>query len=189
MSAPSSVEQSGARPTAGSPGVAVRARSFLANRWKGLALTALLLAAAAFASVLYVASFRPGQQTDAAAEQVVIDSASTATVTLLSYAPDTLDRDLQRAQELMAGEFLTYYSKFSNEVVAPAVRERGIKASAQVLDAAVMEMHPDSAKVLLFLNQETTSRDRPEPAPTASSVVVSLTKADGNWLISALDPV
>ncbi|MCV7433599.1 hypothetical protein H7K31_18615 [Mycolicibacterium bacteremicum] len=167
----------------------MRVRSLLTTRWKGLTLTASLAAAAVFASALYVTSFWPGQQTDAAAEQVVIDSASTATVTLLSYAPDTLDRDLQRAQELMSGEFLTYYGKFSNEVVAPAVRERGIKASAKVLDVAVMEMHPDSAKVLLFLNQETTSRDRPEPALTASSVVVSMTKADGNWLISALDPV
>ncbi len=71
----------------------------------------------------------------------------------------------------------------------PPCGKRGIKASAHVLDAALMEMHPDSAKVLLFLNQETTSRDRPEPALTASSVVVSLTKSDGTWLISALDPV
>ncbi|WP_395311441.1 hypothetical protein V4U86_12100 [Mycobacterium sp. AMU20-3851] len=189
MSEHTAVEESEVAPAPGSPGVAVRARSFVATRWKGLTLTALLLAAAAFASVLYFTSFRPSQQTDAAAEQVAIDSASTATVTLLSYAPDTLDRDLQRAQALMAGEFLTYYGKFSNEVVAPAVRERGIKASAHVLDAALMEMHPDSAKVLLFLNQETTSRDRPEPALTASSVVVSLTKSDGTWLISALDPV
>ncbi|WP_234807784.1 hypothetical protein [Mycolicibacterium bacteremicum] len=188
-SAPLAVEEAEARPTAGSSGLAVRVRSLLTTRWKGLTLTASLAAAAVFASALYVTSFWPGQQTDAAAEQVVIDSASTATVTLLSYAPDTLDRDLQRAQELMSGEFLTYYGKFSNEVVAPAVRERGIKASAKVLDVAVMEMHPDSAKVLLFLNQETTSRDRPEPALTASSVVVSMTKADGNWLISALDPV
>lgn len=195
MSAQTSVEESDAPPPAESPeasqspGAATRGRSFLATHWKGLGLTALLLAAATFASVLYFTSYRPSQQTDAAAEQVAIDSASTATVTLLSYAPDTLDRDLQRAQELMTGEFLTYYGKFSNEVVAPAVRERGIKASAHVLDAALMEMHPDSAKVLLFLNQETTSRDRPEPALAASSVVVSLTNSDGRWLISALDPV
>ncbi|MEX7474173.1 hypothetical protein AB4Z39_31255 [Mycobacterium adipatum] len=195
MSAQAPVEESDARPAAASPeadrspGFAARTRSILATRWKGLALTALLLTAAVIASVLYFTSFRPSQQTDAAAEQAAIDSASTATVTLLSYAPDTLDRDLQRAQALMTGEFLTYYGSFSSEVVAPAVRERGIKASAQVLDAALMEMKPESAKVLLFLNQETTSRDRPEPALTASSVVVSMTKSDGTWLISALDPV
>ena len=45
------------------------------------------------------------------------------------------------------------------------------------------------AKVLVFLNQETVSRDRPEPSLVASSVVVSVTKVDEKWLISALDPV
>lgn len=52
-----------------------------------------------------------------------------------------------------------------------------------------MEIRPDSAKVLVFLNQETSSKERPDPSLTASSVVVSLTKVDGNWLISAFDPV
>lgn len=158
-------------------------------RWKGIALTALVLAAAALASVLYVTEYRPGQQTDPAAQQTVIDAASTATVVLLSYAPDTLDRDVDRARTLMVGDFLTYYGKFSSEVVAPAVRDKGIKASAQVMNAALMEMSADTAKVLLFLNQETMSRDRPEPALTASSVVVTLDKVDGHWLIAALDPV
>lgn len=169
--------------------VAVESRVWVASRWKGIALTALVLAAAVLASVLYVNDFRPSRQTDAVAEQVAIDAASSATVALLSYSPETLDRDMDRARSLMAGEFLTYYGKFTAEVVAPAVRERGIKASAQVLNSALMEMQPNTAKVLIFLNQETVSRDRPDPALTASSVVVSLVKADDNWLISALDPV
>ncbi|WNG79702.1 hypothetical protein C6A86_015480 [Mycobacterium sp. ITM-2016-00316] len=163
--------------------------SKVAVRWKGIALTVLVLATAALASVLYVTEYRPSQQTDPAAQQTVIDAASTATVVLLSYAPETLDRDLDRARTLMFGDFLTYYGKFSSEVVAPAVRDKGIKASAQVVNAALMEMSTDTAKVLLFLNQETMSRDRPEPALTASSVVVTLDKVDGHWLIAALDPV
>ncbi len=163
--------------------------SKVAVRWKGIALTVLVLATAALTSILYVTEYRPSQQTDPAAQQTVIDAASTATVVLLSYAPDTLDRDLDRARTLMVGDFLTYYGKFSSEVVAPAVRDKGIKASAQVMNAALMEMSTDTAKVLLFLNQETMSRDRPEPALTASSVVVTLNKVGGHWLIAALDPV
>lgn len=174
---------------ASGPSVIAKTRGFAITRWKGLLLTAVLAAAAVFTGVLYFTSFRTGQQTDSAAEQVAIDAASTSTVALLSYSPDTLDRDMERARTLMTGEFETYYGKFSAEVVAPAVRERGITASAQVLNAAVMEMAPDSAKVLIFLNQETVSRDRPEPALTASSVVVSMARSDGQWRISALDPV
>lgn len=169
--------------------VAAKARLLVTSRWKGILLTVLLAAATAIATVLYFDTFRPGQRTGAAAEQVAIDAASSATVALLSYSPDTLDRDMERAQSLMSGEFHTYYGKFTTDVVAPAVRERGIKASAQVMNSAVMEMQPDAAKILVFLNQETVSRERPEPSLIASSVVVSLTKIDGKWLISALDPV
>ncbi|MFQ2844650.1 twin-arginine translocation pathway signal, partial [Mycobacterium paragordonae] len=47
---------------------------------------------------------------------------------------------------------------------------------------------PESATVLLFINQSTQSRDRPEPTTTSSSVLVTLTKADGKWLISQFNP-
>jgi Mce-associated membrane protein len=171
------------------PGLAARTRTALTARWKTLALAALLSATTGLAGVLYAGVHRSDRQSDAAAAQSAIDAASSGTVALLSYAPETLDRDMDRARTLMTGGFSTYYGKFTNDVVAPAVRIKGIKASAQVLNAALMEVRSKDAKVLVFLNQETVSRDRPDPARTASSVVVSLTKTDNEWRISALDPV
>jgi Mce-associated membrane protein len=58
-----------------------------------------------------------------------------------------------------------------------------------VVRAAVAEIHPDSAIVLLFINQVTTSKENPDGAFAASSVKVTLKKIDGRWLISAFDPV
>lgn len=170
-------------------GAAGKVRAALAVRWRAIAVGALLLVAAALASVLYFTVYRTDQRSDPAAVQRAVDAASSGTVTLLSYAPDTLDRDMDRARSVMTGEFLNYYGKFSADVVAPAVRDKGIKAAAQVMNAAPMEVGPDTAKVVVFLNQETVSRARPQPALTASSVVVSLTKVNGTWLISGLDPV
>ncbi|RRR43158.1 hypothetical protein EHH44_14825 [Mycolicibacter terrae] len=175
-------------PTA-APGLAARTKTALTARWKTLALAALLSATTALAGALYTTVHRSDRQSGAAAAQSVVDAASTGTVALLSYAPETLDRDMERARALMTGGFSTYYGKFTTDVVAPAVRSKGIKASAQVLSTALMEIRPNDAKVLVFLNQETVSRDRPEPARTASSVVVSLTKTGNEWLVSALDPV
>jgi Mce-associated membrane protein len=43
--------------------------------------------------------------------------------------------------------------------------------------------------VLVFVNQVTTSKDRPDPALATSSVVVKLTNTDGRWLISEFNPV
>ncbi|MGQ9409620.1 hypothetical protein [Mycolicibacterium gilvum] len=76
----------------------------------------------------------------------------------------------------MTGEFATYYGGFTSEVVAPAARDRGVKAQAHVIDSALMDIQPDQAKVLVFLKQETASRERPEAAVTASSVAVTVTK-------------
>jgi Mce-associated membrane protein len=175
-------------PTA-ARGLAARTTAALTARWKMLALAAFLSVTTVLAGVLYATVHRPDRQSDAAAAQSVIDAASSGTVALLSYAPETLDRDMDRARTLMTGGFLTYYGKFNNDVIAPAVRTKGIKASAQVLNAALMEIRSNEAKVLVFLNQETVSRDRPEPARTASTVVVSLTKTGNEWLVSALDPI
>ena len=144
---------------------------------------------AAVLTTVYLTQDQVMRQTGAAVEQAAVAAASSGTVALLSYAPDTIDADLATAKSQMTGEFLTYYGKFTTDVVAPAVRDRGVKASARAVDAAVMEIRPTEAKVLVFLDQETVSRDRPEPAYTASSVIVSLAKVDGEWLISAFDPV
>jgi Mce-associated membrane protein len=64
-----------------------------------------------------------------------------------------------------------------------------VKTNAVVVRAAVSELHPNSAVVLVFVNQSTVSKDRPEPSLTSSSVLVTLTKANGKWLISSFNPV
>ncbi|VEG54890.1 Twin-arginine translocation pathway signal [Mycolicibacterium aurum] len=171
------------------PGAARRLGWALKRRWCALLVSVLVVASASLLVTVYLIQYRPDRQTGPSAEQEAIAAASTGTVALLSYAPETIDTDLTTAQSLMTGDFLTYYGKFTADVVAPAVRERGVKASAQVVDSALMEIRPHEAKVLVFLNQETASRDRPEPAFTTSSVVVSLTKNSDTWLISAFDPV
>ena len=49
------------------------------------------------------------------------------------------------------------------------------------------ELQPNLAVVLVFVNQNTTSKENPDGV--ASSVKVSLNKVDGTWLISSFDPV
>jgi Mce-associated membrane protein len=110
-------------------------------------------------------------------------------VALLSYAPETLDKDLTNAKSHLTGEFLKYYSQFTDQIVAPAAKQKGVKTEATVTRAAVSQMQPDRAVVLVFVNQVTTSKDRPDPALATSSVMVTLVKQDGRWLISEFNPV
>jgi Mce-associated membrane protein len=110
-------------------------------------------------------------------------------VALLSYKPDTLNQDFAAAKSHLTGDFLNYYDQFTKQVVTPAAQTKAVTTTAQVVGAAASELHPNSAVVLIFVNQVTTSKERPDPAMSASSVLVSLTKVHGNWLITKFDPV
>jgi Mce-associated membrane protein len=64
-----------------------------------------------------------------------------------------------------------------------------VKTEANVARAAVSQMDPGRAQVLVFVNQVTTSRERPSPALATSSVMVTMVRSDGRWLISEFKPV
>ncbi|HYB36569.1 MAG TPA: hypothetical protein VEF72_12945 [Mycobacterium sp.] len=151
-------------------------------------LVLLLAVSGGLATWLYFHQYRPDQQTDPRVAQAV-SAASDGTVALLSYAPDTLERDFATAKSHLAGDFLSYYDQFTQQIVAPAAKQKSLKTTAHVMRAAVSELHPDSAVVLVFVDQSTTSKDSPDPSMAASSVRVTLTKVDGKWLITKFDPV
>jgi Mce-associated membrane protein len=154
-----------------------------------LLLVLLLLLSGALATWLYVVQYRPDEQTDTAAAQTAINAARDGTVALLSYKPDTLNQDFAAAKSHLTGDFLNYYDQFTKEIVTPAAKEKALTTTAQVVGAAATELQPNSAVVLLFVNQATTSKERPDPAMASSSVLVSLTKVHGTWLITKFQPV
>jgi Mce-associated membrane protein len=154
-----------------------------------LVLILLLLVSGALAAWLFVKQYRPDKQTDAAAAQSAIDAARDGVVALLSYKPDTLNQDFAAAKSHLTGDFLNYYDQFTKQVVTPAAQEKKLTTTAQVVGAAPSELHPNSAVVLLFVNQATVSKDRPDPAMASSSVLVTLTRVHGAWLISKFQPI
>lgn len=154
-----------------------------------LVLAVLLVGSAGFAASLYLTQFRADQGTDVAVRSDTVTAASDGTVALLSYAPDTMDKDFAAAKSHLTGDFLDYYSRFTQDVVTPAVQQKAVKTSASIVQSAVSELTRDSAVVLVFLNQTTTSKDNPAGSFTASSVKVGLTKVNGAWLISSFDPI
>jgi Mce-associated membrane protein len=157
-------------------------------------LVAILLAAALVASAgvtawLYFKQYRPDQQTNPAAATVALDAAKNGTIALLSYSPDSLDKDFAAAKSHLTGDFLSYYTQFTEQVVTPAAKQKSVKTTAAVVRAAVSELHPDSAVVLVFINQNTVSKENPNGSFAASTVKVGLKKINDTWLIGSFDPV
>jgi Mce-associated membrane protein len=154
-----------------------------------IVLAAALFASAGVAAWLYFQEYRADQQTNDAASAVALDAAKTGTVSLLSYSPESLDKDFATAKSHLTGDFLSYYTQFTQQIVAPAAKQKAVKTSAAVVRAAVAELRPNSAMVLVFINQNTTSKENPDGAFAASAVKVGLTKVNDAWLISSFDPV
>jgi len=152
-------------------------------------LVLLLLISGGVAAWLYFKRYQPNQQTDPSVARAVVSAASDGTVALLSYSPESLDKDFAAAKSHLAGDFLSYYNQFTEQIVAPAAKQKSLKTTAHVIGAAVSELHPNSAVVLVFVDQSTTSKDRPDPSMAASSVLVSMTRVNGNWLITKFEPV
>jgi Mce-associated membrane protein len=157
--------------------------------WAAIVLVVALAVSGGVTAWLYVDLYLPDKQTDAAAAEAAIKAATDGTVALLSYAPESLDADFSNARALLTGDFLNYYNQFTEQIVMPAATKNAVKTQATVVNSAVAEMHPDTAVVLVFLNQMTTSTENPDGSFSTSSVKVGLSKVGEHWRIAAFDPV
>lgn len=166
-----------------------RARIWAGGRLPVVITTAVLAVSAVTAGSVYWWLYRPDVRTGTAVQDQVLDAARVATESLLSYSPDTVDQNVADAKSRLTGDFLNRYSEFADTVVVPAARERGVKTEANVARAAVSQMKPDTADVLVFVNQVTTSRERPTPALATSSVMMTLVRDGDRWLVSEFNPI
>ena len=174
-----------------SPGLVERPPRRLVPMMRKIApvvLVLLLLISGGVATWLYFKQYRPDQQTDAAAAHAVVRAASDGTVAVLSYSFDSLDKDFANARSHLGGDFLSYYNQFSQANVAPIAKQKSMKTTARVTEAAVSELHPDSAVVMVFVDQSTTTKDSPQTSLAASSVLVHMTRIKGTWKITGFTP-
>jgi Mce-associated membrane protein len=122
-----------------------------------------------------------------AAEQSV-RAATDSTIAILSYRPDTVERDLTGAANHLTGGFRQQYAQLVSDVVAPGAKQQHISAVATVPAAASVSATGNHAVVLVFINQ-TTTIGNDAPTQTTSSVRITLEKVHDRWLISQFDPV
>jgi Mce-associated membrane protein len=147
------------------------------------ALALLLAAAAGFLK------WQDGSARDAVkARAESVRAATDSTIALLSYKPDTVEKDLDAARGRLTGTFLNAYTSLTHDVVIPGAKQKQISAVATVPAAASTSATENHAVVLLFVNQ-TVIIGQDAPTSTASSVRVTLDKVAGRWLISQFDPV
>jgi Mce-associated membrane protein len=149
-------------------------------------LPALALVLALSAGYLKWLNGSTGLSQAAAAQSVHV--ATESTIAMLSYRPDTVDKDLAAAGDRLTGAFRDAYTQLINDVVIPGAKQKQISSVATVPAAASVSATENHAVVLAFINQTTIIGNDP-PTNTASSVRVTLDKVHDRWLISQFDPV
>jgi Mce-associated membrane protein len=107
---------------------------------------------------------------------------------LLSYRPESVERDLGAARERLTGDFKNAYTALTREVVIPGAKEKHIAAVAKVTAAASVSATDNHAVVLAFVRQTVTVGDG-APTDTTPVLRVTLDKVNGKWLVSHFDPV
>jgi Mce-associated membrane protein len=114
--------------------------------------------------------------------------AKDSTIALLSYQPDTVDKELKAARDRLTGSFKDSYTQLIQDVVIPGAKKQHISAVATVPAAASVSATPKHAVALLYVDQ-TVVVGNDAPTDTSSIVRVTLDRTAGRWLISAFDPI
>ncbi|MGA9873214.1 MAG: h domain protein [Rhodococcus sp. (in: high G+C Gram-positive bacteria)] len=147
----------------------------------------VVLALAVGVGVLFH-QYRQSQHTEQARTDAV-DAARAQATAMLAYDFGGVDDQLGSAAEGLTGDFRDEYTTLVTDVIAPAAKEKSLTVQVTVQGAAVVDAEPESATVLLFLNQITTSSEAPEAASSGSRVRMTMDKVDGRWLTSKLEPI
>jgi Mce-associated membrane protein len=165
------------------------ARGWRRIRWSQLIAVVLPVLALALASVAGFLKWQEVSLRDASvARAESVRAATDSTIALLSYRPDTVEKDLEAARGRLTGTFLDAYIKLTHDVVIPGAKQKQISAVATVPGAALKSATANHAVVLVFVNQ-TVIVGQDAPTNSASSVRVTLDKIGDRWLISGFDPV
>ena len=117
-----------------------------------------------------------------------VAAAKDSTIALLSYQPETVDKELKAARERLTGGFKDSYTQLIQDVVIPGAKKQHISAVATVPAAASVSATPKHAVALLYVDQ-TVVVGNDAPTDTSSIVRVTLDRTGGRWLISAFDPI
>jgi Mce-associated membrane protein len=157
-------------------------------RWRPILVVVLTVACVGFAAWYYAYQYRPDAKVDAAVAAAAKKSAEDGTVAVLSYSPDHLKDDIAKAKSYLTGDFLEYYTHFTDQIFAAAAQQQRVSTTTNVVRAAVADLHPDSAVVLLFVNKVSTSKDN-GPSMQPTSIKATMKNVNGSWLIAQFEPL
>jgi Mce-associated membrane protein len=148
-------------------------------------LTALVIALATLGG--FVFDTWQHDRAVAQAKQDSVVAARAAMGAVLSYNYQTIDADITHAESYLTGTFRTEYRTTAEKTVKDAAVRYKASVKAEVVYAGAITATPNTARVLIFVNQTVNNTLIRAPRVDTPRVRLEMRKVHGKWLVSKLD--
>ena len=163
-----------------------------ASRRAGIlvAVLALLTVAALVAAGFFALQVREDAQTAAARDEAP-GAAESAAKAILSYDYRRLPTDRKRAKEFLTPKYQKEYEKTfkllekQKDGSPGAAIQTKTSVTASVVGSGVMDADPDTARVLVFVNQ-VSKRPGRDPQMFQNRVAMTMKQVEDRWLVDNL---
>ena len=165
-----------------------RAQEFrFAPSWIFAAL-ALLLASAILVTSMVMWKAADDRRTLASDRAAAASAASVIIEKMLGYNYKSFDQHTREVSALLTGGFKKEFVQAATQVVKPLAVQNQAVIQAKVSEVSVMST-PGLAdvKVLLFVDQSTTSAKLASPQIDQNRVILTMSQTDGRWLVSKVE--
>ncbi|MYY07107.1 MULTISPECIES: hypothetical protein [unclassified Streptomyces] len=164
------------------------------RRWPRVVAGVLAVVLVAAGAALYVAG-RQLRDTPATSNLALTDSAATNQVAgevtnalgkVFSYSPDGTAATKASARKLLAGKALQQYAALFGQVEKQSADQK-LTLTTHVVRAGVTRLTPDSAHLLVFLDQ-VYEREGKAASKAAAQLSVTAQLREGHWTIVEITP-
>jgi Mce-associated membrane protein len=111
--------------------------------------------------------------------------AATSLQTLLSFTPANVLKDADSESKLMTGSLEKTYTKQLKTDWGPAAVKNGISTKAAVVKVARASVAGDTVKLVVYANLTRSVAGTSQTDIITSTMLITMTKVDGSWRISA----
>ena len=128
-----------------------------------------------------------GQIVNEGVRSSLLDEASRATATVLSYKAATFEADSKKAESLMTASMKAQYLSTLDKVRAN-VSKYGLNLTAKVAAIGLISATESNLRALAFINQTTTAKGSKNTQVDQNRAVVTMVKTADGWRISNISP-
>ena len=162
-------------------------RSVLRPSWMFAGLS-LVLATAILITSMVMWKAAQERRTLATAQVAASLAASTIVTKLLGYDYRTFDKHTIAVSAMLTGRFKSEFVQAATTVVKPLAVQNQAVVQATVSKAAVMSTPGQGdVKILLFVDQRTTSAKLASPQIDQNRVMLTMSQVAGRWLVSKIE--